>query len=241
MLSAAFVAGALNAAAGGGTFLTLPALIFVGVPPVAANASGTVALLPGYVTSAWGFREDLRGRRGVSLGTITAASLLGGGLGAVLLLATPGTTFRAIVPWLMLLATIWFALGPWAVARFGAGAPAGIRASLAGILAMSVYGGYFNGGVGIMLLALFGLLGYTDLNYMNGLKNLVSAALTAIAVVIYSLGGAVVWNDALLMMAAAATGGYLGARGARRVPAHYLRYGIVAVGALMTAVFFLNP
>ena len=203
LLTAAFAAGALNAVAGGGSFLTLPALVFTGMPTVTANATGTVALLPGYASGAWGFREDLEAPPGLSLRALTALSLIGGATGATLLLLTDDRTFSRIVPWLLLAATFLFAVGP-------------------------------------MLLALFGLLGQTSLNAMNGIKNVVSALLTAIAVGIYAWGGVVAWPQALVMMIAATAGGYFGARIARRIPAPVLRASIVATGLIMTALFFLR-
>ena len=221
LLTAAFVAGALNAVAGGGSFLTLPALVFTGVPPVAANATGTVALLPGYIAGAWGFREDTAPPPGLSMRLLVGLSLIGGAAGAALLLLTPDATFRRVVPWLLL----------------AGGQPSTAKAT-AGVLAVAAYGGYFNGGLGILLLALFGLLGQTNLNAMNGLKNWVSALLTAIAVAIYSAGGLVLWPQALLMMVAATLGGYGGARVARRIPAPMLRWGIVATGLVMAGLFF---
>ena len=238
LLIAAFLAGALNAVAGGGSFLTFPALVFAGLPPVAANATGTVALLPGYVSATLGFREDMRPLPGLSLSGVVSVSLLGGATGAGLLLLTPNDTFAAIVPWLLLIATAAFAFGPKLLALRRAGHSASPLATIFGVLAVAVYGGYFNGGLGIMLLALFGLLGMAELNAANGLKNLVSAALTAIAVAVYAWGGAVSWTEALIMMLAATAGGYLGARAARRLPATYLRYGIVTIGLIMTIIFF---
>lgn len=245
LLAAACTAGALNAVAGGGSFLTLPALVFSGVPPVMANATGTVALFPGYIASAWGFREDLAPPPGLTLRAVMGLSLAGGALGALLLLATPDATFRRVVPWLLLAATALFALGP----RLRPAAPpdgtphalmtpgARLRAQ-AGVLAVAAYGGYFNGGLGILLLALFGLLGQTRLHAANGLKNMVSALLTAIAVLIYAAGGLVAWPQALAMMLAATAGGYAGARLARRIPAPWLRAGIVATGLVMAGLFF---
>lgn len=244
LLAAACAAGALNAVAGGGSFLTLPALVFSGVPPVMANATGTVALFPGYIASAWGFREDLAPPPGLTLRAVMGLSLVGGALGALLLLATPDATFRRIVPWLLLAATALFALGPRLrpAARPDAPAhavtPAARLRAQAGVLAVAAYGGYFNGGLGILLLALFGLLGQTRLHAANGLKNLVSALLTAIAVLIYAAGGLVAWPQALAMMLAATAGGYGGARLARRIPAPWLRAGIVATGLVMAGLFF---
>lgn len=246
LLAAAFVAGALNAVAGGGSFLTLAALVFTGVPPVVANATGTVALLPGYIASAWGFRQDMAAPPGLSLRAMVALALLGGSIGAALLLITPESTFKKIIPWLLLAATALFALGPqlrrWTDGKGGAkaagtsiGAPA--KAALA-MLLVTGYGGYFNGGLGILLLALLGLLGQSDLNAMNGAKNLISALLTAIAVAIYAGGAIVQWPQALVMMVAATLGGYWGARAARRLPAPVLRWAIVATGLVMAALFF---
>ncbi|PKO17595.1 hypothetical protein CVU37_08930 [candidate division BRC1 bacterium HGW-BRC1-1] len=242
LLGAAFVAGALNAVAGGGSFLTLPALIFTGVPPVVANATGTVALLPGYISAALGFRVDMKAPPGMNLRSLAVLSILGGGTGAALLLMTGDVAFGRIVPWLMAASTIMFAMGPWLTRRRGSGGEgAGYSPkSVLGTMAVTAYGGYFNGGLGIMLLAWFGLLGQTNLNAMNGLKNLVSALLTAMAVLVYAAGGVVWWPHSLLMMVAATAGGYWGARIARRIPPHILRGGIVAVGTVMTALFFMR-
>lgn len=242
LLAAAFVAGALNAVAGGGSFLTLPALVFTGVPPVVANATGTVALLPGYMAGAWGFREDMQPPPGLSTRTVVVLSLVGGSAGAALLLVTPDALFRKVVPWLLLAATALFAFGPqlrqWAGST--SHGPASPWKAGAGMLAVAAYGGYFNGGLGILLLALFGLLGQTQLNAMNGMKNLVSALLTAIAVGIYAAGGIVEWPQALVMMVAATLGGYGGARVARQLPASALRWGIVATGLVMAGLFFVK-
>ncbi|MBS0507446.1 MAG: sulfite exporter TauE/SafE family protein [Proteobacteria bacterium] len=239
LLAAAFVAGALNAVAGGGSFLTLPALVFTGVPPVVANATGTVALLPGYMAGAWGFREDMAPPPGLSMRAVVLLSLVGGALGAALLLVTPDAVFRKVVPWLLLAATAMFAFGPQLRQWAGSGQH-GTSAAKAGLgmLAVAGYGGYFNGGLGILLLALFGLLGQTQLNAMNGMKNLVSALLTAISVLIYAAGGIVQWQQALVMMVAATLGGYGGARVARKLPAPVLRWGIVATGLVMAGLFF---
>ncbi len=239
LLTAAFVAGALNAVAGGGSFLTLPALVFVGVPPVIANATGTVALLPGYAAGAWGFREDTQAPPGLSMARLVVLSLIGGALGAGLLLVTSNATFSIVVPWLLLAATVLFAFGPQLRQMLAGGKPSTAKATV-GVLAVAIYGGYFNGGLGILLLALFGLLGQTQLNAMNGLKNLVSALLTTIAVAVYAIGGVVNWRYALLMMVAATAGGYIGARVARRIPAAWLRWGIVATGLVMTILFFVK-
>ena len=212
------------------------------MPPVIANATGTVALLPGYISGALGFREDLEAPPGLSLAKLAALSVLGGAMGAALLLVTDDKTFSKIVPWLLLLATVLFAAGPMLLRKLKTDQSGVTSAgkSAVGVLVVSIYGGYFNGGLGILLLALFGLLGQTKLNAMNGMKNLVSALLTAIAVVIYAWGGLVAWPQAMFMMLAATAGGYFGARLARRIPAPVMRASIVVIGLTMTVLFFLR-
>lgn len=237
MFVAAFFAGALNAVAGGGSFLTLPALVVVGLPAVAANATGTFALLPGYLSGALALRHEIRPMPGLSLRALIGMSLLGGALGAMLLLWTSDEVFRHIVPWLLLVATLLFALGPKLTRQAGA-SHASPMLVLSAIFVVTVYGGYFNGGLGILLLAAFGLLGQSNLHAANGLKNLISALLTAIASLLYIAGGLVYWPQALWMMLAATLGGYVGARLSRHVPVRYLRWGIVAVGMAMSAAFF---
>ena len=239
LVTAAFLGGALNAAAGGGTFLTLPALMLVGIPPVAANATSNLVLLPGYFASTWGFREDLHaGNTGV-LVWMSLVSLIGGATGAVLLLLTSNHAFRMVVPWLMLAATLLFAGGPRLMSSLHRHRPVGRFPMLTGVFLVSIYGGYFNGGLGIILLALLGLLGYSDINVMNGIKNLLSAILTAVAVALYAWGGTLVWSGGISMMFAAILGGYAGARLARRLPARGLRYGVVAIGLITSGFFFL--
>ncbi|MCX9155270.1 sulfite exporter TauE/SafE family protein [Niveibacterium sp. 24ML] len=242
LLGAAFLAGGLNAVAGGGSFLTLPALVFAGVPALMANATGTVALLPGYVASTWAFREELAGLDRRQLGLTLALSLCGGALGAALLLHTPNSTFRRIVPCLLLLATVLFAVAPWLLARLSrdTGLQAGRGANASGVALVSIYGGYFNGGLGILLLALYAVLGERSLARANALKNLVSAVLTAVAVCLYAFGGAVVWGKALPMMLAAVAGGYIGARAGKRIPPALLRGLIVLTGLLMSVLFFVR-
>ncbi len=234
-------AGLLNAVAGGGTFLSLPALIYVGVPPVAANATATLSAMPGYVGSAWGFRRDMRAEGALGLRAILVLAALGSIIGALLLIVTPGETFLWIVPWLMLLATALFAAGPAllkALRRHG-GEGAGPVLSGAAILAVSIYGGYFNGGLGIMLLATFSMLGHVDLHGMNGLKNVLSAVLSLTSAAAFVWAGLIVWEQALILAASAMAGGYAGARLSRRiVRTDLLRWFITLVGATMTVAFF---
>lgn len=252
VVAAGLLGGALNAVAGGGSFITLPALIICGVPPVAANATGTAALLPGYIASAWRYRKDATLPPGLSMVKLSAIALIGGVLGACVLLLTSDRAFLALIPWLMLLATAMFAFSPKILALTGSRKtsevderhqqPATVLSFMpaAILFAVCIYGGYFNGGLGIILLAAFGLMGQTQLHGMNGLKNYVSALLTAIAVVIYALGGALEYRPLLVMAVSATLGGYLGAHWSYRLSQPLLRRFIVATGLLMAVAFFLN-
>jgi uncharacterized membrane protein YfcA len=237
LLAAAFGAGVLNAIAGGGSFLTFPALVFTGVPAIAANATSAVAVSPGYLGSALGFRAELAAlprRRLVQEGLICA---LGGAAGACLLLVTPARLFSAVVPWLLLFATLLFALGPWLLARRGEAQFHPLTRSL-GLAAVAVYGGYFNGGLGILLMALYTVTGETRLNTANALKNLNSLLLSLLSVAAFAWAGAIQWPQALAMMLAATVGGFWGARLARRLPAAWVRVVVIATGLVMAAVFF---
>ncbi|MBY6135941.1 sulfite exporter TauE/SafE family protein [Nocardioides marinus] len=243
LAAAGLAAGMLNAVAGGGTFLSLPALIHIGVPPVAANATATLTALPGYLSSAWGFRHDMRAEGRLSLRAIALIGALGSLLGAVLLIVTPGETFLWVVPWLLLLATLMFAFGPRLLRlarRHGAG-QVGAVASAVALTAVSIYGGYFNGGLGIMLLATFGFIGYVNLHGMNGLKSLLSAVVSLASAAMFISAGLIAWEPALIMAISATVGGYLGARLSRRIHrTDLLRHFVTAIGLGMTLLFFLG-
>lgn len=238
LFAAGFLGGMLNAVAGGGTFITFPALVFTGVPPVAANASSTVAALPGYLSAAVGFRREILSLDRKILLRLTLWTLLGGVIGAGLLLVSSNRAFSLLVPFLLLGATAVFLCGgrvrQWAASRRGEVAAFGA----ATMLPVAIYGGYFNGGLGIVLLALFSLWGMTDLHAMNGLKNWLSFALSIIACAVFALGGQIAWLPAGIMAAGSVLGGYLGAPLARRIPMPVLRLLIAAVGFGMTAIFF---
>ncbi len=240
LAGAGFIAGAMNAIAGGGSFVSFPALVFAGVPPVAANASSTVALWPGSLTSAWAYRDRLSGLGGVSLPVLVAISLAGGLVGAVLLLVTPEAAFSAIVPWLLLAATLAFAFGGRIGAalrrRFTVG-----KVSLLGVqFVLAVYGGYFGGAVGIMLLALWSMLSAADLRVLNPTKVLVVSAMNSIAALCFVLSGQIWWRESLAMLIAAAVGGYAGARVGRRLSPVQIRFAVIVVSAGMTVVFFVR-
>ncbi|MGA0541143.1 sulfite exporter TauE/SafE family protein [Neotabrizicola sp. VNH66] len=242
LILAGLAAGALNAVAGGGTFLSFPALVFVGVPPVMANATATMAALPGYIGSAWGFRHEIRAASPVPVRAMVAMAIVGGLLGALLLLVTPNEVFSVVVPWLLLAATLIFAAGPALVRRVtGQGGALTRPAALGLLLVVSIYGGYFNGGLGIMLLAAFGFMGFTRLHQMNGLKNLLSAVLSSVSVATYAVAGVIDWENGLILGLACALGGWGGAHLAKRIPSMTaLRIFITLVGLVMAAVFFLR-
>lgn len=227
----------LNAAAGGGSFLTLPALIATGLPPAMANATGTLALLPGYFSGAWALRQHLHFLSRSQLVTLCLLGTVGGVTGAGLLLLTPSEVFRNVVPWLLLLATLIFMLAP-VIMRKSRGLGLHDTGKNAGIFVVSIYGGYFNGGIGIMLLALLSLAGNLSLNTMNGLKNLLSGILTIVAVGIYIYGGLIAWTEAGVMCVTATLGGYTGGRLASRISPKNLRMLVVAIGFCMTALMF---
>ncbi|VCU68112.1 hypothetical protein PIGHUM_00162 [Pigmentiphaga humi] len=239
LVAAAFGAGMLNAAAGGGSFLTLPALVGVGMPAAVANATGTLALLPGYLTGAWALRRDIAQSEPGSLAVLSGIALAGGGAGALLLLWTSGGAFRFVAPWLLLFATALFLCAP-AMLRMARGRVLSPGAASAGLFVVSLYGGYFNGGMGIMLLALFGMSKRSDFSAINGLKNLLSGVLTVVAAAVYVAGGLVEWREAGVMAIGATAGGFLGARLARRVPVAAMRAVVVLVGILMSAFMFLK-
>jgi uncharacterized membrane protein YfcA len=238
LLSAAFGAGVLNTIAGGGTFLTFPALVFAGVPPVAANATSAVAVFPGYLSGALAYRRELRGLPRRALARLLALTLLGGLAGSLLLLVSSNEAFAAIVPFLLLAATLAFLFGDriraFAARHRGGVAPQGAT----GLLLVSAYGGYFNGGLGILLLALFALWGMTDIHRMNGLKTAASFALSGVSVATFAVAGLVHWPEALAMMLANTVGGYAGAPLARALPRPAVRAIVAAVGFGMSAAFF---
>lgn len=240
LIVAAFGAGTLNTVAGGGTFLTLPALIFTGVPPVAANATSAVAVFPGYASGALGFLPEMRQFDRRLLLRLTLVTLLGGIVGGLLLLMSSDKAFSVVVPFLLLLATLAFLFGEqirdWAAHKTSSLTPFGN----AGLFAVSIYGGYFNGGLGIVLLALFALWGMSNIHEMNGLKNGLSFALSAISVTVFALAGLVEWYQAAVMMVASTAGGYVGAPLARLIPKQTLRLLIAAIGFGMSTVFFLR-
>jgi uncharacterized membrane protein YfcA len=241
LVAASFGAGVMNAMAGGGTILTFPVLIFLGLPGIAANATSTVALLPGAASSLFGYRREVREHRRW-LKTLFVPSLVGGAIGSVLLLRTPEKVFAYLAPLLILFATALFMI-QGAVSRraaVGGGAPerSPRRWIVASLLqfAVAVYGGYFGAGIGILMLALLGFLGLSDIHAANGLKNFFGLCINSVAAAYFILQGAVVWPIALVTVIGATLGGYAGARFARRIGKEKARAAVVVIGLLVTAI-----
>jgi uncharacterized membrane protein YfcA len=240
LAGAGLLAGAMNALAGGGSFVSLPALIAVGVPSVAANASSTVALYPGGLASAWVYRTGLSNICGVSARVMLAVTLVGGLAGSLLLLLTPSDAFDLVLPWLLLLATLALAFGrriaPWLQShvRLGAGPILGIQFGL------GIYGGYFGGAVGLMMLAAWSLLGQVDVKALNPPRTLMVSAANTIAVLCFVLAGVVHWRETLVLGAAAIVGGYLGAVIGKRLDPKVTHAATVVLSVAMTVAFFVR-
>ena len=240
LAGAAFIAGIMNAVAGGGTFITFPMLVFVGVPPINANASNAVGLFPGNFASAWAYRHDYKNFDGVSLRALAVVGLSGGLAGALLLLLTPSPTFDAIVPWLILTATLIFIFGPRLALHLNRHFDISPRTFLMIQFLVSIYGGYFGGAMGIIMLAIFGLLGQTDLNAMNATKTLMAGFINGIAVIIFVAAGIVWWPQTFAILVGATAGGYVGARVARSLNQKYVRTAIILISIGVTTVFFVR-
>jgi len=238
LVVAAFVAGAMNAVAGGGSFLTFPALVFTGVPSIVANASSTLALFPASLASAVAYRNDFQDFKGVSFRAMLAVSLVGSILGALLLLLTPQRTFDGVVPWLLLVATLVFAFAPKLTPILQRRVHIGPRTLIAVQFLVAIYGGYFGGAIGIMMLSAWALFGLTDLKAMNATKTLLSGCLNAVAVVLFIGAGKIWWLQTGVMLVGTLAGGYLGAYYARRIDQRHIRTVVIAISVTMTVVFF---
>jgi Predicted permeases len=242
---AAFAAGAINSIAGGGTLLSFPALVWIGVNPVMANATNCFALWPGSMAAMIGFRRDL-GKIHRWLLLLTIPAVLGGAVGAVMMLHTSTTTFTHLVPFLIMGATLLLAGQEVITRRLGLVARAHEKPTAGWVIfvfvfqfLVAVYGGYFGGGIGILILAALGLIGLTDMHEMNGLKNLLAICINGVAAIYFAFSGAVLWKDGFIMAVAAIIGGYLGARIAHRFGRTFVRRAVVVIGIGMgIALFF---
>lgn len=235
---AGLLAGAMNALAGGGSFVTLPALIAAGLPSVQANASSTVALWPGGAASAWTYHERFRPVCGVTAGPMLGTTLAGGLAGSLLLLWTPSAAFNVILPWLLLLATAALAFGR----RVGAALPGRLRYRAGVVLlaqfGLGLYGGYFGGAVGLMMVAAWVLFGEGDIKSLNAPRTLLVTAANTVAVLAFILAGAVRWPQTLAMLAGGLLGGIAGARLGRAVPPGVTRLLTLCWTTSITCVFF---
>lgn len=240
ILLAGFAGGAINAVAGGGTNLTFPTLLWIGIAPVEANVTSAVALWPGGISGAWGFREKLVEIRKAWF-WLAVPSLIGGVVGAWLLVHTPQTIFRTIAPFLILASSILIAAQPWAKKLLDIDPHGSRTAFISAIviqLLIATYGGYFGSGIGLMMLVTLGLVGIHNIHHANALKNLLGVLLKGAAVAYFILAGSVVWIAALVMATGALLGGYAGARLAQRIPEILMRW-VIAIFGISVAVLMI--
>ncbi len=241
LFSAGFLSSAMNAVAGGGTFLTFGALTLAGVPPIPANATSSVVQFPGYVTSTLAYWSDIR-RFWRDAIPLAIASLLGSLAGALILLALDNPSFRAMVPWLLIAATALFAAGPW-LKPHPKPEQEGATGSVLGWLAQfvtSIYGGFFGAGMGVMMLATLGLTQAGDYHRLNALKNMLATVIATVAIVVFVSGGVVAWRQAAAMIPGGALGGYAGVWLAKRVPQNAVRGFVIAVGLFLAVYYFVK-
>jgi uncharacterized membrane protein YfcA len=232
-----FLAGVVNAVAGGGTFLTFGALTLIGVPPIVANATSSVTQFPGYVTSTLAYWSDIRKIwRGALV--LAASSAVGSLAGALILLVLDNPSFRAVVPWLLLAATALFAAGPWLKPKASAAKEEGSPAAAAVQFVTAIYGGFFGAGMGVMMLATLGLTQGGDYHRLNAIKNMLAIVIAAVAILVFVSGGVVAWLPAVIMVPAVALGGYAGVWTAKRVPQLAVRIIVIAIGLFLAGYYF---
>lgn len=241
LLLAAFLGGVANALAGGGTFLTFPAMLLAGIAPVQANATSSLVLLPGSFASAWVYRDTVRAVNRRFLIFMCLASLVGAVIGSVLLLSTSNSTFSALVPWLLFSAAAVFTVAPW-IRKF-AGEHHGkesLGALVIGQLLISVYGGYFGAGMGVLMIALYLVVSSLDVHSASGLRMICSCVINILAVILFAWRGALVYSSGVPMLIAGIVGGYIGALWVKRLNANHARIAILIYAWGLTAWFFLR-
>ncbi|HEY7418376.1 MAG TPA: sulfite exporter TauE/SafE family protein [Ktedonobacteraceae bacterium] len=241
----AILGGTLNSVAGGGSFFTFPSLIFTGVPPIQANATSTVALWPGSAASVSAYWNELKKQKASLVIILSIVSLIGGTAGAFLLLGTSQSTFVHLIPWLLLFATVLFTFSTPITALLRTGVKSGTSwRSLVGVsvlqLVISTYGGYFGGGIGILMLASLAIMGMDNIHEMNAVKTFLTIVINGVAVIIFVLKGVVFWQQAILMIAGAILGGYGGAYFARKIDQKWVRLFVTIVGFSLTIYFFIQ-
>ncbi|WP_285017713.1 sulfite exporter TauE/SafE family protein [Novosphingobium sp. fls2-241-R2A-195] len=240
LIGSGLLAGAMNALAGGGSFVSLPALMAAGVPPVTANASSSLALYPGGAVSAWVYRDGLGPIAGVSLRWMAAVSVVGGLAGGVLLLATTQALFLQALQWLLLAATMALAFGRRIMSAIHGWSGAGRGLILTGQFILGIYGGYFGGAVGIMMMAFWSFVTPDDLKRLQGPRTVLVTAANTSAVLLFAATGAVGWREVLILAPAAAAGGYLGALLGVRLPSGVVRALTLILAVCVTAAFFVK-
>jgi uncharacterized membrane protein YfcA len=243
---AGFFGGVLNSIAGGGSFITFPALIFVGIPPIMANATNTFASCAGYMSGTYAFRKEIADHKGGLLFIITT-SLIGGICGAWLLLKTPEAVFQEAIPWLLLFASILFIFGGQINALFKKMASFHRHASSIGgillsiiLLGVSTYGGFFNAGLGIITLSYLALAGHTNINTMMGLKLLVSTTVSLIAIAMFIYNDVIVWYEGTIVLCGTLVGGYVAAQVSRQLPQKQVRRLVIVASIVITVYFFFD-
>jgi uncharacterized protein len=239
LFSAGFLSSVVNAIAGGGTFLTFGAMTLAGVPPIMANATSSVTQFPGYVTSALAYRKEIR-EAGREAWVLAGLSLIGSLGGALILVSMSNPSFRSLVPWLLLGATLIFAAGPYLRPKHLHAEQPISRLGLSGQFITAIYGGFFGAGMGIMMLAVLGLAKGGDYHKLNALKNFIAVIIAFIAIIVFSSGGVVAWLPAVIMIPAGALGGHAGVWAARRVPQSVIRAVVVGVGLLLSWYYFTS-
>ncbi len=240
LFGAGLLAGAMNALAGGGSFVTLPALIAAGVPSVQANASSTVALWPGGAASAWTYHTGVRALCGVAIRPMVAVTLAGGLAGSLLLLWTPSSAFDVVLPWLMLLATLALTFGRRIGRAMQGRLPGQAVLVLLAQFGLGIYGGYFGGAVGLMMMAVWCSLGESDIKLLNGPRTLLVTVANTVALLAFVVAGAVRWPQTLAMLTGGLIGGIAGARLGRVVPAGIIRVMTLCFSVGITVVFFVR-
>jgi hypothetical protein len=237
LFAAAFLGGALNSLAGGGTLVTFPALLFAGLSPIDANASSVVALFPGTFAGAWAFRHSILAIREFSVRGFLVLGLVGGLIGACLLLYTPPTLFAGLVPYLLLFATLVFAIGNFAPLQVIQRVAIGPKGALATLFVIAIYGGYFGGGIGFLMLAAFTLFGMRDINAMNGLKMALVGVMSIAAIVAFIIADVVRWPQTTPMLAGSILGSYIAARWSQRVDQRLIKAFVFVFGLALTGYF----
>ncbi len=246
LFAAGIAGGIINSLAGGGSFITFPALLMAGLPPITANATNTFASCSGYISGTYAFRQDLIAHK-EQLPRYVLISLIGGILGAWLLLQTPEALFREAIPWLLLFATVLFIYGGRLNSALSSLASRHRHASTVGrsmllllLLAVCIYGGFFNAGLGIIILSYLAVSGHSNINTMNGLKLLVSTCVSLIAIALFIYDGVIAWYQGSIVLVGTMVGGYVAAHYSRQLPQDYVRSFVIIASIGITLYFFYD-